>query len=69
MKRWEIITYQYGIYDLPHVFPNDFKLSNLGNEEILGKCLNFIKWRPSGQSPCQNKNFVSFARKSQEIAI
>ena len=26
MKRWAIITYKHGIYELPHEFPNDLKL-------------------------------------------
>ena len=26
VKRWAIITYKYGIYELPHGLPNDLKL-------------------------------------------
>ena len=26
VKRWIIITYKYGIYELPHKLPNDLRL-------------------------------------------
>ena len=41
LKRRKIITYQQGIYDLPLELPNYLTLRNLGNLEILEKCLNF----------------------------
>ena len=31
VKRWAIITYKHGIYELPHEQPNDLKLRILGN--------------------------------------
>ena len=31
MKRWAIITYKHGIYELPHELPNDLRLRILGN--------------------------------------
>ena len=31
VKRWAIITYKHGIYELPHELPNDLRLRNLGN--------------------------------------
>ena len=31
VKRWAIITYEHGIYELPHELPNDLKLRILGN--------------------------------------
>ena len=31
VKRWAIITYKHGIYQLPHELPNDLKLRILGN--------------------------------------
>ena len=43
VKRWAIITYKHGIYELPHELPNDLTLRILGNQEILGKCLNSIE--------------------------
>ena len=30
-KRWAIITYQYGVYELPPELPNDFRLMILEN--------------------------------------
>ena len=26
VKRWAIVSYKYGIYELPHELPNDFRL-------------------------------------------
>ena len=31
VKRWPIITYKHGIYELPHKLPNDLRLTILGN--------------------------------------
>ena len=43
VKRSAIITYIQVIYELAHKLPNDLRLKILGNEEILEKCLRFIK--------------------------
>ena len=43
VKRWAIITYKHGIYELPHELLNDLRLWILGNYEISGKSLNFIE--------------------------
>ena len=34
VKRWDIIGFKPGIYDLPYELPNDLRLRNLGNQEI-----------------------------------
>ena len=57
VKRCMIITYKHGTYELPHELPNDFRL------RILGKCLNFIEWQPSAQSPRKNEIFVNTSKK------
>ena len=31
VKRWAIITYKHGIYELPHKLSNDLRLRILGN--------------------------------------
>ena len=31
LKRWPIITYKHGIYELPQELPNDVRLKILGN--------------------------------------
>ena len=41
-RRCVIITYKDGTYELPHELPNGLGLRILGNEEILGTCLNLI---------------------------
>ena len=43
MKRSDIVSFKHGIYELPHELPNVLRLRNLGNEEILEKCLNSIE--------------------------
>ena len=35
VKRWAIITYKHGIYELPHELPNDLRLRDL-RLKILG---------------------------------
>ena len=35
VKRWAIITYKHGIYELPHELPNDFR--KLGNIRKVSK--------------------------------
>ena len=31
VKRWTIITYKHGMYELPHELPNELTLRILGN--------------------------------------
>ena len=31
VKRWAIITYEHGMYELNHELPNDLRLKILGN--------------------------------------
>ena len=31
VKRWAIINYEHGIYELPHELPKDLRLRILGN--------------------------------------
>ena len=37
VKRWAIITYKHGIYELPHELPNDLRLWKLGNIRKVSK--------------------------------
>ena len=37
VKRWAIITYKHGIYELPHELPNDLRLRKLGNIKKVSK--------------------------------
>ena len=34
VKRWAIIKYKHGIYELPHELPNDLRLSILGKTKM-----------------------------------
>ena len=43
LKPCAIITYEHGIYDLPHNLPNDLRLRILGNKGLSEKCLNFVE--------------------------
>ena len=35
VKRWALITYKHGLYELHHQLPNFFRLKTLGIDEIL----------------------------------
>ena len=37
VKRWVIIAYKHGIYELPHELPNDLRLRILGNIKKVSK--------------------------------
>ena len=41
VKRWAIITYNHGIYKLPHELPNDLRLSLVPSPPIKMK-VSFI---------------------------
>ena len=43
VKRWSVITYQHGMYELPHELSNKLRLRVLGNEEISENCRNPIE--------------------------
>ena len=43
VKRCAIITYKYGIYELPHELPNDLRLRILGNQKKSKKSENFME--------------------------
>ena len=42
VKRWAIITYKHGIYELPHELPNDLRLRILGNIRKVYKLYRMI---------------------------
>ena len=43
VKRCAIITYERDINELPHELPNELRLRIFRNEEISGKCQNFVE--------------------------
>ena len=63
LKRWAIITYKHGIYELPHELPKNLRLRILGNYKISGASLNLIEGQPCAQSSFQNEGFVITSRK------
>ena len=66
VKRHVIFSYKHGKYELTHELPNDLRLRILGNQEILGKCLNFVERQPSVLSSWQNGNFCQSQQKTLE---
>ena len=42
VKRCAIITYQHGIYELPHGLPNNVRLRKLGNIKKVSKLHRMI---------------------------
>ena len=65
VKPSVIISNKYGIYELPHEFPNDVRPMIVGNYEMSGKSQSFIELLPSAQSSSQNKNFANTSKKLQ----
>ena len=69
VKRWVIITYKHGIYELNHQLPNYLRRTILGNQEIGGKCLNLKNDSLVSRPPSKIRIFLVLARKSRKIAI
>ena len=63
VKRWMIITYKHGIYELPHELLSDLRLRNLGNYEISGNCLNSYNDSLVPIPPAKNESFVAEKQK------
>ena len=59
VRRSAIITDKHGIYELFPKLPTDWRLRILGNQELSGKCLNFIEWKPNALPSSQNESFVN----------
>ena len=60
VKRWAIITYKHGIYELPQELPNNLRLRKLGDIRKVSKLHRMIAQCPA---PCQNKHFVSVSKR------
>ena len=65
VRRSVVISNELVYTSLPHELPNDLTLRNLGNQEILGKCNNFIELLPSAQSSSRI-HFCQYQQKSAE---
>ena len=62
--------YKRSKYEMIHELPNELRLRNLPNQEILGKCLNFIGLEPSAQPRCQKKQLLLvLARRFRKLPI
>ena len=46
VKRCAIITYEHGIYELPHELPNDLRRRKLGNIREVYKLYRMIVYCP-----------------------
>ena len=57
VKQSIVISNKHGIYELPHVLPNNLRLRILGNQEIPRKP------QPSAWSSFQTENFVNTSKK------
>ena len=60
VKRWPIVTYEHGIYELPHKLPNNLRLRKLGNIRKVSKIHRMIAYCPA---PWENKNFVNTGKR------
>ena len=60
VKRWAIITYTHGIYELPHELPSELRLRRLGNIRKVSKLHRMTAQCPT---PHQSGSFVDTSRK------
>ena len=56
VKRYLISSITNLVHELPHEFPNDLRLTILGNQDILEKCQMWQERQPSTQSSFQKLN-------------
>ena len=54
-KRWAIITYKHGIYELPHELPNNLRHRKLGK---------MIALSPAPPPPPQNKTPANTSKRA-----
>ena len=67
VKRWAIITYKHGIYELPHELPNNLRLRKSGDIRKVPKLHRMIAQSPV--PPAKIKALSPLAKKSRRIAI
>ena len=51
VKRWAIITYRHGIYEVPHESPNDLRLKDLRKLGNIRKVSNPHRMLPQRRAP------------------
>ena len=64
VKRWAIITYKHGIYELPHELLNDLRLGKLGNIRKLSKLHRMIVSSLVSSLPSKMKVLLMLAENS-----
>ena len=69
VKRWAIITYKHGIYELPHELPNDVRLGTWGNKEISGKCQRIMDDSLVPSPSAKMKVLLILAKNSRKAEI
>ena len=67
VKRWAIVTYKHGIYELPHELRNDLRLRKLGNIRKVSKLHRMIAQCPA--LPGKIKILLVLAKELRNIAI
>ena len=69
VERCAIITYQHGIYKLPHQLSCDLRLRILGNQEISEKRLISIEGNSRAQFTYQRENLLIPAKESPKKGL
>ena len=70
VKRWAIITYKHGIYELSHELPNNLRLGKLGDIRKVPKLHRMIAQSPAPSPlPAKINALLLLAKKSRRIAI
>ena len=66
VKRCAIITYKYGIYELPHELPNDKKTQDLKKLENIRKLSKRHRMIPQRPVPPPKWKFCQYQKKTLE---
>ena len=66
VKRWAIIAYKHGIYELPHELPNDLRVTDLRKLGNIRKVSKFYRTIALSPVPPANEGFVNTSRKLLE---
>ena len=67
-KRWAIISYKHGIYDLPNELPNDLILRKLGNIRRMSKLHRMIAQCPAPH-PAEIQISLALTKAPRKITI
>ena len=69
LKRWAIITYKHGIYELPHELPNNLKLKKSDKYFALSNLSIYYAWKNIRKSYKNNQLKISASTWNKEFEL